>query len=92
MLRASSGKHARLVGVCAAGGDSVPGNPRDPGICFFWLDLYPPIDVSTSPNFRPFAVNSVQIAHRVSQNSSDTLVGGPERKPYGFFFCKLETV
>ena len=24
MLRASSGKHARLVGVCLAGGDSVP--------------------------------------------------------------------
>ena len=30
MLRASSGKHARLVGVCAAGGDSVPGDPQDP--------------------------------------------------------------
>ena len=89
MLRASSGKHARLVGVCPAGGDSVPGDPR--AIPFF-AGFQPGESISNSPNFRPFAVNSVQIAHRVSQNSSDTLVGGPERKPYGFFFCKLETV
>ena len=29
MLRASSGKHARFVGVLAAGGDSVPADPAD---------------------------------------------------------------
>ena len=30
MLRASSGKHARFVGVFAAGGDSIPTDPADP--------------------------------------------------------------
>ena len=32
------------------------------------------------------AVNSVYVAHRVSQNSSDTLAHVPELKPYGHFF------
>ena len=32
MLRASSGKHARFVGVFAAGGDSVPADPGIRGI------------------------------------------------------------
>ena len=36
MLRASSGKHARFVGVLAAGGDSVPRIPRIRGFGFFW--------------------------------------------------------
>ena len=45
MLRASSGKHARLVGVCPAGGDSVPADPADaadPGIVFFLRFVHPP--------------------------------------------------
>ena len=47
-LRASSGKHARLVWVCPAGGDSIPADPGDPRRAFFWLDYIRLIGVSTS--------------------------------------------
>ena len=49
MLRASSGKHARLVGVCPAGGDSVPLH-RFTGVLFFLAGFSPGDSVSTSPN------------------------------------------
>ena len=48
MLRASSGKHARLVGVCRAGGDSISGESGESADLFFLRSLYREIDVSTS--------------------------------------------
>ena len=45
MLRASSGKHARLVGVCRAGGDSVPVDALDAAACSNLSSLYKEIDV-----------------------------------------------
>ena len=56
MLRASSGKHARLVRVCAAGGDSVPLHPLHPRIYFFWRDLDRGNAVSTSPKTTPKSI------------------------------------
>ena len=56
VLRASSGKHARLVGVCPAGGDSIPVDPVDPvdpAIVFFSPSLSCVLAHFTSPNFAP---------------------------------------
>ena len=85
MPRASSGKHARLVGVGAAGGDSVR---RIRGRVPIVLDLHRETRVSTSANIGSSVANSVWIAHRELQQSSDTLFVSPEYKPYGFFFVK----
>ena len=67
MLRASSGKHARLVGVCAAGGDSVPARR---GFVFFssWsMDL----GHSTSPNIALKILPFLQITQpNIVQNPS----------------------
>ena len=59
MLRASSGKHARLVGVCRAGGDSIPAEPAepaDPELCPNRRSLDKDLDVSTSGKFAWFVV------------------------------------
>ena len=48
--------------------------------------------VSTPANIGSSVANSVWIAHRELQESSDTLFASPEYKPYGFFVSKMLTV
>ena len=50
MLRASSGKHARLSGFVLPAVTPFPADPLDPAICFFLRPLPRHLGHSTSPN------------------------------------------
>ena len=87
MLRASSGKHARLVGVCPAGGDSVSAESAAPAICPSMAGFPSGKRVSTSLNIAPNQWFSIGISccnHRKNVQFPGFLFGVLISKCKGF--------
>ena len=78
MLRASSGKHARLVGVCAAGGDSVPRRRGAGDLFFFGWSIFsrtvfqPPQHKPPTHYLQHFGVSGVPELKRYARRVSRT--------------------
>ena len=100
MLRASSGKHARLVGVCPAGGDSVSGGFGGAGgsaDLFFLASPSCVLGHSTSGKIVPkssynkhLEFSRMSKTQKCSPLSHDTLVfGSPISSKFAFLRCSV---